>query len=213
MKHPRDTAVSHGTLAIVAGSSPGHRPVYLDPAQARAQAGNAHTQGNSEITYTSVLLAIVVGIVHAGLAPVIEIADVRPNLILVSVVLVTALLGFGPGILWAFAGGLTANLLVQDPIGSLPLALLLVSAMVAGGSRVLGRLTWVYPVLAAFAGSVLADLIKLGVYRLVDDPLVVGVPLAQIIPAAFLNAMILAVLLYPVRSLTLRMLPEEKPAW
>jgi rod shape-determining protein MreD len=173
----------------------------------------ARNQGNSEITYTSVLLAIVVGIVHAGLAPVIEVADVRPNLILVSVVLVTALLGFGPGVLWAFAGGLTANLLVQDPLGSLPLALLLVSAMVAGGGRILGRLTWVYPVLAAFAGSVLADLIKLGVYRLVDDPLVVGVPLAQIIPAALLNAAILALLIYPVRSLTLRMLPEEKPAW
>lgn len=143
----------------------------------------------------------------------IEIAGVRPNLILVAVVLVTALLGFGPGIVWAFVGGLTANLLVQDPLGTLPLALLLVSAMVAGGGRLLGRLTWVYPVLACFAGSVLADLIKLGVYRLVDDPLQVGVPLAQIIPAAFLNAGILALLLYPARVLTMRVLPEEKPAW
>ena len=68
-------------------------------------------------------------------------------------------------------------------------------------------------VLACFAGSVLADLIKLGVYRLVDDPLQVGVPLAQIIPAAFLNAAILALLLYPARVLTMRVLPEEKPAW
>jgi rod shape-determining protein MreD len=144
---------------------------------------------------------------------VIDIAGVRPNLILVAVVLVTALLGFGPGIVWAFVGGLTANLLVQDPLGTLPLALLLVSAMVAGGGRLLGRLTWVYPVLACFAGSVLADLIKLGVYRLVDDPLQVGVPLAQIIPAAFLNAAILALLLYPARVLTMRVLPEEKPAW
>lgn len=143
----------------------------------------------------------------------IEIAGVRPNLILVAVVLVTALLGFGPGIVWAFVGGLTANLLVQDPLGTLPLALLLVSAMVAGGARLLGRLTWVYPVLACFAGSVLADLIKLGVYRLVDDPLQVGIPLAQIIPAAFLNAAILALLLYPARALTMRVLPEEKPAW
>lgn len=169
--------------------------------------------GGSEITYTTILVAIVVGIVHAGLAPVIEIAGVRPNLVLVSVVLVTALLGFGPGIVWAFAGGLTANLLGEDPLGALPLAMLLVSAMVAGGGRLLGRLTWVYPVLACFAGSVLADLVKLGVYRLVDDPLDIGVPLAQIIPAAFLNAAILALLLYPARALSLRMLPEEKPAW
>jgi rod shape-determining protein MreD len=144
---------------------------------------------------------------------VIEIAGVRPNLILVAVVLVTALLGFGPGILWAFVGGLTANLLVQDPLGSLPLALLMVSALVAGGGRALGRLTWVFPVLAGFAGSVVADLLELGVYRLVDDPLVVGLPLAQIIPAAFLNAAIVGLLLYPVRSVAMRVLPEEKPAW
>jgi hypothetical protein len=71
----------------------------------------------------------------------------------------------------------------------------------------------VYPVLACFAGSVLADLVKLGVYRLVDDPLDIGIPLAQVIPAAFLNAAILALVLYPARSLSLRLAPEEKPAW
>ena len=137
----------------------------------------------------------------------------RPNLALIAVVLVTALLGFGPGILWAFVAGLTANLLVEDPLGALPLSLLLVSAFVAGAGRVLGRLTWVFPVLACFAGSVVADLVQLGVHRLVEVPLDVGVPVAQIIPAAFLNAAILALLLYPARSLTLRVLPEEKPAW
>ena len=63
---------------------------------------------------------MVVGIAHAGLAPEIEIAGVRPNLMLVAVVLVTALLGFGPGIVWAFAGGLTANLISTTPIGSIP---------------------------------------------------------------------------------------------
>ena len=137
----------------------------------------------------------------------------RPNLALIAVVLVTALLGFGPGILWAFVAGLTANLLVEDPLGALPLSLLLVSAFVAGAGRVLGRLTWVFPVLACFAGSVVADLVQLGIYRLVEVPLDVGVPVAQIIPAAFLNAAILALLLYPARSLTQRVLPEEKPAW
>ena len=59
--------------------------------------------------------------------------------------------------------------------------------------------------LAAFAGSVLADLLRLGIYRLVDDPLAVGLPLDVIIPAAFLNAAILAVLLYPARITTARL--------
>lgn len=191
---------------------PPHVRILVPPGNGRRAAASRGT-GNSEITYTSVLLAIVVGIIHAGLAPVIEIAGVRPNLVLVAVVLVTVLLGFGPGIIWAFVSGLTANLLVQDPLGTLPLSLLLVSAMVAGGSRLLGRLTWVYPVLACFAGSIVADVIKLGVYRLVENPLEIGVPLELILPAAFLNAAILGLALYPTRLVTTRLVPEEKPAW
>ncbi|MGH2457140.1 MAG: rod shape-determining protein MreD [Candidatus Limnocylindria bacterium] len=165
------------------------------------------------MTYTSVLLAVVVGIVHAGLAPVIEIAGVRPNLVLVAVVLVTALLGFGPGIVWAFVAGLTANLLVQDPLGSLSLGLLLVAAAVAGGARLLGRLTWVYPVLAGFAGSVVADVVTLGVFGLVGEPLRIATPVQLILPAAVLNAAIVGLLLYPARVATGRLVPEEKAAW
>ncbi|HEX2193604.1 MAG TPA: hypothetical protein VHK63_01370 [Candidatus Limnocylindria bacterium] len=127
--------------------------------------------------------------------------------------LVTALLGFTPGLIWAFVGGLTANLLVPDPLGSIPLAMLMVSALVAGGARAFGRLVWVYPILACFVGSVVADLVQLGIYRLVRDPLLIDVPITLIIPAAFLNAAILGFLLYPARHLTVNLVPEEKPAW
>src|SRR6476619_3474925 len=61
----------------------------------------ALARGMGTIGYTSVLLAVVVGSFHAGLSPEIEIAGVRPNLLLVAVVLVTALAGFGPGVVWA----------------------------------------------------------------------------------------------------------------
>jgi cell shape-determining protein MreD len=154
-----------------------------------------------------------VGIIHAGLAPVIEIADVRPNLALVAVVLVTTQLGFGPGIVWAFAAGLTANLLALDPLGSVPLSLLLVTVLVVAGEGLLGRLTWVYPVLATLVGSVVADVVLLGVYRLVETPLQVGVPFDLILPAAVLNAAIAGLLIYPARLAALRVRPEEKAAW
>jgi rod shape-determining protein MreD len=201
------------------GAGEADRPTYTARVRVPAPAAgrsicavSAASQGASEI-YTSILLALIAGVVHAGLAPVIEVAGVHPNLILVAVVLVASLLGFGQGVVWAFVGGLMANLLVLDPLGTLPLSLLLVAALVAGLQRVVGRLVWVFPVLACFAGSVLADLVKLGVYRLVDDPLRVGLPLDLIIPAAFLNAAILAVLLYPARVVTMRLVPEEAPAW
>jgi rod shape-determining protein MreD len=202
------------------GWVPAERPGWLYSGRAglvagpetRCGAGSAGRPGGFEIGYTSVLLAVVVGIVHAGLSPVIEIAGVRPNLMLVAVVLVTALAGFGPGVVWAFAGGLTANLLTHEPLGAVPLSLLLVSAMVAGGDRLLGRLIWVYPILAAFAGSILADLVILGVFRLMEGP-AVGVPIDLILPAAVLNAALTGLLLYPARMLARRLTLEEKPAW
>lgn len=153
-----------------------------------------------------------VGIAHAGLAPEIEVAGVRPNLMLVAVVLVTALAGFGPGVVWAFAGGVTANLLSTAPIGSIPLSLLLAAALVAGGDRLLGRLIWLYPILAGFTASILADLVIIGVFRLLGaiSPVI---PFSLMLPAAVLNAAIVGLLLYPSRLAARRMLPDERPAW
>ena len=68
---------------------------------------------NRPINAISALFAIAIGIVHASLAPVLAVGDLRPNLILAFVVAVTALLGLGSGAMWAFLGGLTANLLHQ----------------------------------------------------------------------------------------------------
>ena len=128
------------------------------------------------ISYLSPLLAVILGIVHAALAPVIVVGGVKPNLVLVGVVLVTVLAGFQAGITWAFVAGLTANLLVGEPLGTVPLAMLIVAALAAGGARVFGRLTWIYPVLAAFAGSIVADLVALGIAQLVGDVGIGGLP-------------------------------------
>jgi rod shape-determining protein MreD len=165
------------------------------------------------MSYLSPLLAVVVGIVHAGLAPVIVVGGVKPNLVLVAVVLVTCIAGFMPGITWAFAAGLTANLLVGEPLGSVPLVLLLVAALVAGGSRAIGGLVWIYPVLAAFAGSIAADVGSLFISQLVADAVPAGPPFDIILAAAVLNAAIVGLLLVPVRTLAQRYAPENAPAW
>jgi len=165
------------------------------------------------MSYLSPLLAVVVGIVHAGLAPVIVVSGVKPNLVLVAVVLVTCVAGFVPGIIWAFVAGLTANLLVGEPLGSVPLVLLLVSSLVAGGNRVFGGLVWIYPVIAAFIGSVAADVGSLLISQLVSESIPSGPPFDIILVAALLNAALVGILLIPVRSLAARYAPEESPAW
>jgi cell shape-determining protein MreD len=164
-------------------------------------------------TYISVLLAILVGVVHAGLAPVLVLGGVKPDIVLVAVVLVTTSFGFTQGIVWAFVAGTTANLLIPEPLGSVPLAMLAVTALVSAGSTVLGSLVWVYPIGAAFAGSVIADFVALGALTAVGGSLDVGVPLELIIPAAVLNATLAGLLMIPTRILLLRYRPEEKAAW
>lgn len=153
-----------------------------------------------------------IGILHAGLAPVIVVADVKPNLVLVAVVVVTAVFGFQAGILWAFVAGSVANLLVPEPLGTIPLSLLVVAALVAATGRLIGRLVWIYPVLAAFAGSLLADAIRLSLASLVAD-YDAGLPLSLLLPAATLNAALVALVLVPVRLLAARVAVEERPAW
>jgi rod shape-determining protein MreD len=155
----------------------------------------------------------VLGIVHAALAPVIVIAGAKPNLVLVGVVLVTALTGFLPGITWAFVAGLTANLLVGDPLGSVPLSMLIVAAMVAGGSRLFGAAAWVYPIAAVFAGSVVADLSGLVVSGLVLETELAAPPWDLILRAATLNAGVAALLIVPARLLARRYVVDEATAW
>ena len=165
------------------------------------------------MSYLSPLLAVVVGIVHAGLAPVIVIFGVKPNLVLVAVVLVTCIAGFLPGITWAFVAGLTANLLVGEPLGAVPLMLLLVAVLIAGGSRVVGGLVWIYPVAAAFIGSIVADIGSLFISQLVSETSPSAPPFDIILMAALLNAVIVGLLLLPARAVAMRYSPEDAPAW
>lgn len=154
------------------------------------------------------------GILHAAIAPVIVVGGVKPNLVLVAVVLATVLLGFLPGITWAFVAGLAANLLVGQPLGSVPLTMLLVAALAAGGARLLGRMIWVYPVSAVFVGSMVADVASVAIGQLVADvPLVGGLPIEIILAAAVLNAAVAAIVLVPARLVVARYAPDEAPAW
>jgi hypothetical protein len=68
--------------------------------------------------------------------------------------------------------------------------------------------------MAAFVGSILADLVILGVFRLMAEGPPLGLPISNLIlPAAVLNAALTGVLLYPSRLLARRLVLEEKPAW
>jgi cell shape-determining protein MreD len=138
---------------------------------------------------------------------------VRPNLILAGVVTVTALSGLDAGIIWAFVGGLTVNLLTTDPLGSVPLGLLLVVGLTAGIGRLLGRHGAVLALLAGVLGSLVVDLVGMVVLMLVG-----GAPAYQpasllgiLLPTAAVNAVLAAVLFIAARAALSRFGFEPAP--
>jgi cell shape-determining protein MreD len=153
--------------------------------------------GHQPINLLSALLALATGVIHASLAPLLAMGDVRPNLILAAVVAVTALFGLGTGALWAFVGGLTANLLTTDPLGTIPLGLLCVAAMVAVLARPLGRRGLLLALVGGLLGSALLDLAAAVILLLEGHRPGAGLTSVAgfILPTALMNGLF-AVLLY-----------------
>lgn len=143
----------------------------------------------------------------------LSVGDVRPNLILAGVVTATALSGLDAGITWAFVGGLTVNLLTTDPLGSVPLGLLLLVGLTAGIGRVLGRHGAVLALLAGALGSMVVDLVGMVISMLVG-----GAPASQpaslvglLVPTAAVNAALAAVLFIAARGALSRFGFEPAP--
>ena len=155
------------------------------------------------INATSALFAALTGIAYASLAPVVMGTGVRLNLMLVAVVVVTAQFGLSAGALWAFVGGMAANLLIPVPLGSVPLSLLAVSALVAGAARLIGSRGWVFVALAAAGASAVADLVALGVLAFLGSGGSIqgslDGTLGLMIRGAITNAILAALVLFPVR--------------
>lgn len=172
--------------------------------------------GNLPINLLSALLALAAGVLHASLAPLLAMGDMRPNLILAAVVAVTALFGLGAGATWAFIGGLTANLLTTDPLGAIPLGLLLVAGLVALLARPLGRRPTMLALVGGMAGSVLLDLA--GVAALVlEGSSTPGLGLSSlallIVPTAIANGILAAALFLAARAGASRVGSELPASW
>jgi cell shape-determining protein MreD len=117
----------------------------------------------------------------------------------VASILVATSVGFGPGVTWAFLAGLTANVLSGEPLGSVPLSLLAAVGLTVAAAPALARVPLAYPVLATFAGSIVADAIMLVSQQLIRGGTWPGVPLEVVIRAAALNAALAALALIPIR--------------
>jgi hypothetical protein len=142
--------------------------------------------------------------------------DVRPNLILAAVVAVTALFGLGAGATWAFIGGLTANLLTIDPLGTIPLGLLLVAGLVALLAGPLGRRPTVLALVGGLAGSALLDVADVAFLLLEGGSapgLGIGGLILLVLPTAIANGILAAALFLAARAGASRVGSEMPASW
>jgi rod shape-determining protein MreD len=98
----------------------------------------------------SLLLAAVgataAALIELTVVPYLRVADAYPHVVLVLGVIWTIASGIEGGLVWAFVGGLTLDVLAQRPIGSTAFALLICVAGAAVLGSALSRLRAIAPI-------------------------------------------------------------------
>ena len=89
--------------------------------------------------------AAIAALMEVTVASRIHLADAQPQIVLVIAILLTLVIGFEEGMVWAFVGGLFVDLLRFLPIGSTVFGLLVVVGLAALVGPFLGRIRFASP--------------------------------------------------------------------
>jgi len=133
----------------------------------------------------------------------LKIAGVKPELVLLMVVIGALVYGARPGVLWAFVAGIGMDLFSGGPFGASSLALI-ASALVAGlGHRPFSRFNIFVPLAAIALGTLAYAGVYLTVLAIFE---VIGVPVLWVPIGDAIRDIVLPVMLYNM-AIMLLLLP------
>jgi rod shape-determining protein MreD len=148
------------------------------------------------IYYAMPLIVLIMALLQATVATQLMVRGVKPDLVLLVVLLATLVYGGQGGLVWAFIGGIGLDLFSGGPFG----ASTLVAAL---GYRVLSRYHLLVPLGAAGLGTLIYGLVYIGLlgalHTAAQLPLLAGYAIPQhnlplwptlqqvVIPAMFYN--------------------------
>lgn len=145
--------------------------------------------------------------------PYLSIGGSHPHVVFVLGVIVTVVLGFDRGIVWAFTGGILLDVLTQRPLGSTAFALLLA----VGGTVVIGRILFgvrpVLPVVATFVLSAVYSMSLFVTYGALRGPIRADDPVALVAPGIVFDTLLAAILGPLAIALVDRRTEPERAAW
>lgn len=103
--------------------------------------------------YMVIPMLFVAALVQSTMLVRAEVGNVKPDLVLLIVLVGTLIFGAQRGVVWAFVGGIALDLFSGGPMGSSSLALI-AAALVAGpGHATLSRYNFLVPLGAAILGT------------------------------------------------------------
>jgi len=158
--------------------------------------------------------AVLAAILESSVLTHLQVGSVKPDLVFAMGVAVAMVLGFESGMSWAFAGGVTLDLLLPGrALGSTALTLVLVTAL----ALLVARAAWP-PRIAVVAGTTFAltfvyQLLLLAVLALTVAVSVAGLALTSLVLIGLANTIIAAISVVAVRALDLRFGEPERMAW
>jgi rod shape-determining protein MreD len=162
--------------------------------------------------YLMIPLIVLAALFQSTAAARIKVYGVKPDVVLLLVIIGTLIYGSRPGLVWAFVGGLVLDVFSGGPMGASSLALM-AAALVAGlGHRTLSRYNLLVPVGAmlvgtvVYAGTYLSILAVLQYLRVAHHDLPLWPTVQNIVAPALVYNATLMVLLLPL----LNRVPESQ---
>ena len=157
--------------------------------------------------------AIAVAALQTTIAPYLRVGGAQPDLILVAAVVWTVVAGIDTGLVWAFLGGITIDLLAPRPLGSTAFTLLLAVGAAALLSRATTRWRYLAPIVIVFLLSIVSSGIFSVVYAALRSPIALADPVRVLVPAAAYDAL-LAALIGPLAiAIRARREEEDRVGW
>lgn len=103
--------------------------------------------------YLMIPLLLLTSLLQSTAAARLKIAGIKPDLVLLLVIVGALLYGGRPGVLWGFIGGLGLDIFSGGPLGASSLALMAAAMVASVGHRPLFRFNIFVPLGAAALGT------------------------------------------------------------
>ncbi len=160
--------------------------------------------------YLVVPLLIAVVLVQTTIMPHLTVWGVFANLPLLFVVSWGLIQGKKEGAVWGFVAGVAMDLFSGAPFGAATLALMAAGFLAGLGEATIIRAHFALPLVAAFLATVVYSLCFMIVVQVAGQPVFWWESFWRIVlPSAALNAVLMPLILLPMRSLYVRFHHDE----